>query len=81
MMQFVPTGGVTAENLEQYLRVGSVAAVGGTWLARASAIEEGNWATIQRLTAEAVAIVRRVRPQVPNEVAQPDTVRSGERPE
>lgn len=58
---FMPTGGVTAENLADYLSVKSVLAVGGTWIATTEAIREGDWAGITARAAEARAIVDRVR--------------------
>lgn len=61
MMRFVPTGGVTAANLADYLALDCVAAVGGTWLARASTIAAGAWGEVERLAREAAAIVERVR--------------------
>ena len=40
-VKFIPTGGVTAENLADYLAVLSVLACGGTWItARLDGIEE-----------------------------------------
>ncbi|TMM10318.1 MAG: bifunctional 4-hydroxy-2-oxoglutarate aldolase/2-dehydro-3-deoxy-phosphogluconate aldolase, partial [Actinobacteria bacterium] len=40
-VKFIPTGGVTAENLADYLAVPSVLACGGTWItARLDGIEE-----------------------------------------
>jgi len=61
MVRFVPTGGVTPANLADYLELGSVAAVGGTWLARPATIAAGAWAEIEGLAREATAIFARVR--------------------
>jgi 2-dehydro-3-deoxyphosphogluconate aldolase / (4S)-4-hydroxy-2-oxoglutarate aldolase len=69
MMHFVPTGGITPENLAEYLQLPSVAAVGGTWLAKPAVVQEGDWATVERLSAEAVGIVRAVRAQIAEEDA------------
>jgi 2-dehydro-3-deoxyphosphogluconate aldolase/(4S)-4-hydroxy-2-oxoglutarate aldolase len=54
MMRFVPTGGVTAANLGDYLALPSVVAVGGTWIAKRKIIAAGDFALIERLAAEAV---------------------------
>ena len=54
-VRFCPTGGVTAENLRDYLAVPGVAAVGGTWLTPKSLIEAEDWAGITALAAAAVA--------------------------
>lgn len=62
MMRFAPTGGVGAGQLADYLELPSVAAVGGSWLARPDLVAAGALATIERLAAEAVATARRVRP-------------------
>ncbi|HTS15566.1 MAG TPA: bifunctional 4-hydroxy-2-oxoglutarate aldolase/2-dehydro-3-deoxy-phosphogluconate aldolase [Candidatus Sulfotelmatobacter sp.] len=61
MMRFVPTGGVTAATLAEYLAVGSVAAVGGTWLARPASIAAGAWGEIEQAAREAVGLVAGVR--------------------
>ena len=61
MMRFVPTGGVTIENLADYLAVPTVAACGGTWLCRPDALARGDFAGIEHLAREAVAVVHRVR--------------------
>jgi 2-dehydro-3-deoxyphosphogluconate aldolase/(4S)-4-hydroxy-2-oxoglutarate aldolase len=55
-MRFVPTGGVTAGNLADYLRVPSVLAVGGSWLVAPKLVAAGDFGEVERLTAEAVAI-------------------------
>jgi 2-dehydro-3-deoxyphosphogluconate aldolase / (4S)-4-hydroxy-2-oxoglutarate aldolase len=55
---FVPTGGVTLESMEAYLKVPNVVAVGGSWLAPAQAIKDGNWALVTENAKAAVARVR-----------------------
>lgn len=54
-IQFVPTGGVSASNLGDYLALPNVPAVGGSWMVPADTIDAGDFATIQQLSAEAVA--------------------------
>jgi 2-dehydro-3-deoxyphosphogluconate aldolase/(4S)-4-hydroxy-2-oxoglutarate aldolase len=61
-VRFVPTGGVTPENLAEYLALPSVVACGGTWIARSDAVRAHRWDDISRLAAEAVAIVRSLAP-------------------
>jgi 2-dehydro-3-deoxyphosphogluconate aldolase / (4S)-4-hydroxy-2-oxoglutarate aldolase len=56
MMQFIPTGGVTAANLAGYLAHPAVLAAGGSWMVAPRLINAGEFAEITRLTAEAVAI-------------------------
>ena len=60
-VRFVPTGGITALTLDDYLRVPSVAAVGGTWIAPRDVLAAGDYATIAARAAHAVSIVREER--------------------
>ncbi|WP_162988035.1 bifunctional 4-hydroxy-2-oxoglutarate aldolase/2-dehydro-3-deoxy-phosphogluconate aldolase [Stutzerimonas urumqiensis] len=53
-VRFCPTGGVNAGNAAQYLALGNVMCVGGTWMIEASALKAGDWASIQAKTAEAL---------------------------
>lgn len=52
-VRFCPTGGVTPDNLRDYLAVPGVAAVGGTWLAPRASIAAEDWAGI---AAQAAAV-------------------------
>jgi 2-dehydro-3-deoxyphosphogluconate aldolase/(4S)-4-hydroxy-2-oxoglutarate aldolase len=61
-VRFVPTGGITAANAADYLALGSVVAVGGSWMVAPSLIAAGDFAAIARLTAEAVRLAAPVRP-------------------
>ncbi len=58
-VQFVPTGGVTASNLADYLAVPNVVACGGSWLAPVKLVAEGQFNEISRLTAAAIEIARK----------------------
>jgi 2-dehydro-3-deoxyphosphogluconate aldolase/(4S)-4-hydroxy-2-oxoglutarate aldolase len=60
-ISFIPTGGVTEENLPDWLKVKSVVAVGGTWIARTEDIRNGQFAEITRRAKSAVAAVKRAR--------------------
>jgi len=53
-VKFIPTGGVTAENLSSYLKLPVVAAIGGSWMVDKALINQGKWAKITRLTREAL---------------------------
>jgi len=55
-VKFMPTGGVSAANLAEFLAVPSVLACGGSWLTPRAEIEKGNYAAVMALAAEAVAI-------------------------
>ncbi len=60
-VSFVPTGGVSAGNLAEFLALPNVLACGGSWLTPKAAIAEGDFEAITRLAAEAVAIAAEVR--------------------
>ena len=62
-VKFIPTGGVTLENLGEYLKLPMVHCCGGSWLATQKMIAEGKFAEITRLTGEAMALVRSLRAQ------------------
>lgn len=55
-VSFIPTGGVSTQNLQSYLASGLVHACGGTWIAKADQIAAGKFAEITRLAREAVAL-------------------------
>jgi len=52
-VKFMPTGGVTLDNLEAYLALDCVAAIGGTWLATKDDIAEKRWGRIAEKCREA----------------------------
>ena len=60
-VRFIPTGGVNAENLGEYLSLPYVHACGGSWLAKSELISAGKFAEITRLVHDARIIVRQVR--------------------
>jgi 2-dehydro-3-deoxyphosphogluconate aldolase/(4S)-4-hydroxy-2-oxoglutarate aldolase len=53
---FVPTGGVTLQNLPEYLGVPTVIACGGTWIAPADAIKQRKLEAITERAREAVEL-------------------------
>lgn len=57
-MRFMPTGGVNAENLTEFLDIPSVIACGGSWLTPPAAINDGNFGEITQLAREAISIAR-----------------------
>ncbi|MDY3679354.1 MAG: bifunctional 4-hydroxy-2-oxoglutarate aldolase/2-dehydro-3-deoxy-phosphogluconate aldolase [Actinomyces urogenitalis] len=57
-LRFMPTGGVSAANLADYLSVPVVAACGGSWMVKKDLVKAGAWEEITRLSAEAVAIAK-----------------------
>jgi len=60
-VRFVPTGGITAANAGDYLRLRSVVAVGGSWMVAPGLIAADDYAGVSRLAAEAVAMAALVR--------------------
>lgn len=55
---FCPTGGITVATAAEYLALRNVACVGGSWLAPADAIADGNWSRVTALAREARALRR-----------------------
>ena len=55
-IKFMPTGGINASNILDFLAFDKVIACGGSWMVKDSFIREGNFDEITRLTAEAVAL-------------------------
>jgi 2-dehydro-3-deoxyphosphogluconate aldolase/(4S)-4-hydroxy-2-oxoglutarate aldolase len=60
-LRYMPTGGVTIDNLETYLRSPDVACVGGTWLARPADLAAGNFKKITDQCKAALQVMARVR--------------------
>ncbi len=60
-VRFMPTGGINPSNLESYLQVPTVAAVGGTWIAKKEDLINGNWETIQGRCRGALGTVFKFR--------------------
>jgi 2-dehydro-3-deoxyphosphogluconate aldolase/(4S)-4-hydroxy-2-oxoglutarate aldolase len=56
-VRFIPTGGITPELLPSYLRLHSVVACGGSWLAPRHLLAEGKFEAIQRLVEQAAKIL------------------------
>lgn len=55
-LTFMPTGGVSAKNLHEFLALPSVVACGGSWLTPKADIEAGNFEALTKLAKEALAI-------------------------
>lgn len=60
-MRFMPTGGVSAGNLADFLALPSVIACGGSWLTPKKAVATGDYAQVTKLASEAVAIAQAAR--------------------
>ena len=51
----IPTGGITVDNLGEWLREPTVLAVGGTWIATREDLNRGDWTAIRDKARAAVA--------------------------
>ena len=56
-VKFMPTGGVNASNLADYLSVPEIICCGGTWIVPKDALAAGDWARIEQLAADALKLV------------------------
>ena len=59
--KFMPTGGVNAKNLPEYLGFKKIIACGGSWMVKGDMIAAGEFDKIKEMTAEAVALVKEIR--------------------
>jgi 2-dehydro-3-deoxyphosphogluconate aldolase/(4S)-4-hydroxy-2-oxoglutarate aldolase len=59
-VKFIPTGGITAATLPNYLAIPQVAAVGGSWMAERKLVADKDWAKISALTTEAMKVISSV---------------------
>ena len=56
-VQFMPTGGISPANVQQYLALPNVIACGGSWMVPGDLIDQGDWPALGRLIADAVALL------------------------
>ncbi|MCI8991723.1 MAG: bifunctional 4-hydroxy-2-oxoglutarate aldolase/2-dehydro-3-deoxy-phosphogluconate aldolase [Eubacterium sp.] len=56
-IRFMPTGGINAGNIKEYLEDPKVIACGGSWMVKESLIKEGKFDEITKMTKEAVELV------------------------
>jgi 2-dehydro-3-deoxyphosphogluconate aldolase/(4S)-4-hydroxy-2-oxoglutarate aldolase len=54
-MHFMPTGGITLATLDDFLLHRAVFAAGGSWMVPRSALDRGDFETVERLTRDTVA--------------------------
>lgn len=60
-VHFMPTGGITPQDLEEYLHCSGVFACGGSWIVSDKALREKDFARIEAAAREAVQIVKGAR--------------------
>lgn len=61
MVKFMPTGGISAKNLRDYLECDKILCCGGSWMVKGDLIKAGEFDTIRDLTKEAVALAKSIR--------------------
>jgi 2-dehydro-3-deoxyphosphogluconate aldolase / (4S)-4-hydroxy-2-oxoglutarate aldolase len=61
MMRFVPTGGITPENLGEYLKFGQVLACGGSWMVAKELLANKQFDRISQLARQAVDLANQAR--------------------
>ena len=60
-LKFMPTGGVSAKNLESYLSCDKIIACGGSWMVKGDLVKAGKFDEIKNLTEEAVKLAASIR--------------------
>ena len=60
-VKFMPTGGVSAKNLESYLSFDKIVACGGSWMVKGDLVKAGKFDEIKTLVEEAVQLVADIR--------------------
>jgi 2-dehydro-3-deoxyphosphogluconate aldolase/(4S)-4-hydroxy-2-oxoglutarate aldolase len=61
MMNFMPTGGITPENVSEYLKFPKVLACGGSWMVTKELLAGKQFAKIAELSRQAVALAAAAR--------------------
>ena len=60
-LNFMPTGGISAANVREYLAYDRIVACGGSWMVSGTLVKEGRFDEIENLVREAANIVKEVR--------------------
>ena len=60
-VRFMPTGGISAKNLADYLGFKKIIACGGSWMVKGDMVAAGEFDKIKEMTAEAVELVKNIR--------------------
>lgn len=60
-VKFMPTGGINANNVREYLAYDRILACGGSWMVSSDLVKAGDFAKITELTREAAEIVKEIR--------------------
>jgi 2-dehydro-3-deoxyphosphogluconate aldolase/(4S)-4-hydroxy-2-oxoglutarate aldolase len=57
-IRFMPTGGISTDNIKEFLSFHKIIACGGSWMVTDSLIKNGEFDKIKELTAQAVSLVK-----------------------
>ena len=60
-ISFIPTGGINASNVREYLKWDRIVACGGSWMVNQKMLNTGNFEAIKSAAREASQIVKEVR--------------------
>lgn len=60
MVKFMPTGGISAKNLKDYLSCNKILCCGGSWMVKGDLIKAGEFDKIRELTKEVVALAKEI---------------------
>ena len=60
-VRIMPTGGINTSNLEEFLSCDKIFCCGGSWMVKGDMIKAGEFDKIQKMTEEAVALVKEIR--------------------
>ena len=55
-LAFCPTGGITPDSAPDYLALGNVGCVGGSWLTPSEAVAAGDWGRVRELATRAAGL-------------------------
>ncbi len=60
-LRFMPTGGINAKNVRDYLAYSKIVACGGSWMVKKDLVNSENWSELAKLVREAADIVKEIR--------------------
>jgi 2-dehydro-3-deoxyphosphogluconate aldolase/(4S)-4-hydroxy-2-oxoglutarate aldolase len=60
-VRLCPTGGISADNLAEFLRQPNVSMVGGSWLVPSDLIQRAQWSALTELARQATDIAKEIQ--------------------
>lgn len=60
-IKFMPTGGITPENITKYLQCDKIIACGGSWMVKKDLIDNKDFDKITKITKQAVTVAKDIR--------------------